>query len=176
MIEVWKDIPGYEGAYQVSNFGRIRSLDRTIEQLSRYGTIIKRKLKGRLLKLSKCSNGYLQVSLGAGNLYRVHQLVAQVFVEGDTTLQVNHKNGNKKDNYADNLEWITCSDNHLHAYRELSRKKHALTRKVRLTKGDQVLRFDSGTAAAKYLNVVAGSIASAATKNHKCNGFEVNYV
>lgn len=147
MSEVWKVIPGYEGLYQASNLGRIRSKDRTIAQVSRYGTPIERKLKGRILKLQN----------------------------GDTTLQVNHKNGIRSDNRSENLEWVTCSENHLHAYREIPRKKHGLTRKVLLINDQQVLQFDSCLDASKFLCVRPGSIASAALRGHKRRGYGAIY-
>lgn len=175
MSEVWKDIPGYEGLYQASNLGRIRSKDRTIAQVSRYGTPMERKLKGRILKLQKGTNGYLFVALGKGNLELVHRLVAMAFVNGDTTLQVNHKNGIRSDNRSENLEWVTCSENHLHAYREIPRKKHGLTRKVLLINDQQVLQFDSCLDASKFLCVRPGSIASAALRGHKCRGYGAIY-
>lgn len=117
MIELWEDIEGYETLYKVSNLGRIKSLNRT--NVNKNG--IKRKLKERVLKLSDGSKGYLIVSLSKNNKIKsctVHSLVANAFViKKSDNLQVNHINGIKSDNRASNLEWVTASDNLLHAHR-----------------------------------------------------------
>jgi hypothetical protein len=173
--ECWKDIPGYEEFYQASNLGRIRSKDRVVVQKSPYGSLMERHLRGQLLRLQTCSNGYLFVQLGKYNIQLVHRLVAMTFIEGDFSLQVNHKNGIRTDNHVSNLEWVTCSENHLHSYRELPRKKHGLTRQVLLVGSQQVIRFDSGLSASKYLHVRPGSVSSAALKGHRCRGWSVIY-
>lgn len=111
--EIWKDIPEYEGMYQVSNFGRIRSVDR-IDNIGR-------KQKGQIIKSLSHDLGYQRVKLSKdGKLknYLVHRLVAQAFLmlKGKAG-EVNHKDGNKQNNHVDNLEWVTRSDNILHAFR-----------------------------------------------------------
>lgn len=174
--EVWRDIPGYEGSYQASSLGRIRSISRTILQMSRYGYLMERNLGGRLLKSQKYPNRYLFVNLGRDNPQLVHRLVAVTFIPGDTDLQINHKNGDRQDNRVENLEWVTCSDNHIHAHRCLPRKEHALTRKVTMEKGSQKLEFNSVVEAANHLGVVPGSISSAVLRHHRCLGYEVTYV
>ena len=111
--EEWRDIPGYEGIYQVSNLGNVRSLDRTLE--CKNGRII--KLKGKLLKQGN-KNGYKFVNLRFGHSVSVHVLVAQAFIgnrpEG---MDICHKNGNKADNRVSNLEYGTRSKNNLDGYR-----------------------------------------------------------
>ena len=108
--EVWKDIKGFEGRYQVSNMGRVRSLDRWSlgERLC--------FIKGMMLKPSLNNYGYLRVSLSDGRSnrkhYEVHRLVALHFVPGyKKGLVVNHKNEVKTDNRAENLEWCTYQYN-----------------------------------------------------------------
>ena len=165
----WRDIPGYEGSYQVSRCGRVHSLDRVITCANRWGGVSDVRRKGKELTPCKTSNGYIQVHLGAEVLCRVHHLVALAFVPGDTSLQVNHKNGKRDDNRAENLEWLTCSDNHLHSYRELSRKKHCKTTPVWVGN----TRYSSLIEAAKALGVSQGSIHSALTRNHRCCGLRV---
>ena len=113
--EIWKDIAGYEGWYQVSNMGRVRSVDRTVYfkdgRRSRF-------YKGKILKL-KYHNGYQMVNLLKNKelfVACVHRLVLETFVppvEGKTWC--NHKNGIKSDNRAENLEWCTPSENNQHA-------------------------------------------------------------
>lgn len=105
--EIWKDIIGYEGLYQVSSLGRVRSLDR-YDSNNHF-------LKGRILKLSANGKGYLKVALnsnGKAKTYSVHRLVLQSFIPNPDNLpQVNHKDENKTNNNVDNLEWCDNSYN-----------------------------------------------------------------
>lgn len=111
MEEIWKDITGFEGRYQVSNMGRVRSLDRLIETEHPYIR------KGEMLNPSmNKGRGYLRVSFSDGHRnythYEVHRLVALHFVPGyKEGLVVNHKNEIKTDNRAENLEWCTYQYN-----------------------------------------------------------------
>ena len=102
-MEIWKDIKDYEGIYQVSNLGNVRSLDR----LDNRG----RKTKGRELKKKKMSNGYEFVQLYKYNKFKncsIHRLVAQAFLPNPSNLpQVNHKDENITNNRVENLEWCT---------------------------------------------------------------------
>lgn len=108
MKEIWKDIKDYEGLYQISNFGRVKSI--------RFG-------KERILKPGTNGKGYLYVGLwknGKVKNFRIHRLVAEAFLEipeelkhlkGTHYLQVNHKDENKQNNNVENLEWCTHSYN-----------------------------------------------------------------
>ena len=102
--EIWKPIKGYEGLYEVSNFGRIRSLDRWCSH--RRGKQLK---KGKILKLLKDTSGYLFVRLCKNNkvkTYLVHRLVAEAFIDNPNNLpQINHKDECKTNNIVSNLEW-----------------------------------------------------------------------
>ena len=117
MNEVWKDIRGYEGLYQVSSLGNVRSLNR----VNTNNRCIKRELKGRILKQSDDGKGYLTVSLSRNNKTvsrTVHSLVASNFIQKTrATTQVNHISGVKNDNRVINLEWVTASENLLHAHK-----------------------------------------------------------
>lgn len=112
--EIWKDIRGFEGRYQVSNMGRVRSLDRDIVTTYR-GTVHARHYKGKILVPRKSSQGYHYVVLADSGVHTreaVHRLVAKAFVDGykDGAI-VNHKNCLKSDNRADNLEWCDYTYN-----------------------------------------------------------------
>lgn len=107
MCEIWKDIVGYEGFYQVSNLGNVRSLDRISP--NSYG--MPRKIKGHPMKLHLNTYGYYDIGLSKGvkhGIYKVHRLVAQAFIPNPNNLpQVNHKDENKMNNTVENLEWCT---------------------------------------------------------------------
>lgn len=110
LVEVWKDIKGYEGLYQVSNLGRVRSLDRHIKRVSKRGAVIYQFHKGRVLSPKTTKSGYLEVQLfdsnSNGKMWRVHRLVAKTFIPcTDSTLEVNHIDENKLNNEVENLEW-----------------------------------------------------------------------
>lgn len=98
--EEWRDIDGYEGMYQVSNYGNVRSVDRTIVRSN--GT--KQRRKGKLLKQGN-KNGYRFVNLCNGHSVSVHVIVAQAFIgKRPNNMDVCHINGNRSDNRASNLD------------------------------------------------------------------------
>lgn len=107
MIEEWKDIPNYEGLYQVSNYGKVISKKRS-------GT------PGRLLKGEIDEDGYIRIALCKNNKikkYKAHRLVMMAFNNTDNPdLQVNHIDGNKKNNKINNLEWCTPAYNTIHSF------------------------------------------------------------
>lgn len=112
MEEVWRDIKGYEGYYQISNFGKVKSLKRIVKYKD--GRTFKYKTK--YLKPTKDTRGYLGVGLNKnGNVkhFRVHRLVAETFLGKPKVrlMSVNHIDGIKTNNILDNLEWVTYSEN-----------------------------------------------------------------
>lgn len=114
-MELWKDIQGFEGLYQVSNMGNVRSFDRVIE-VERNGITMKQHRKGKVLRQLPRKHGYLAVFLyksdGKRTHESVHRLVASAFCERKKeATEVNHKNEIKTDNRAENLEWITHKEN-----------------------------------------------------------------
>lgn len=112
-MEIWEDVIGFEGLYQVSNMGHVKSFHRD-------------KIHGQILKPISHSGGYLWVNLSRdGEQWHkyVHRLVAEAFLgQAPPGYEVNHKNGDKADNRAKNLEWVTHSKNGLHAHRVLGRE------------------------------------------------------
>ena len=105
MIEEWRPVVGYEGLYEVSNTGQVRSLDRFYYRLH----------KGKVLSPTKDRYGYLTVTLncnGKSKTIKIHRLVAQAFLPNPDNLpQVNHKDEVKTNNSVDNLEWCTAKYN-----------------------------------------------------------------
>jgi len=106
--EIWKDIPGFEGFYEISSFGRIKSF--------------KKNRDGEILKLTNKKGHYFSFVLqGKGKerkSARIHRLVAEAFIPNPDNLpEVNHKDGNKQNNMVDNLEWCTSSHNVQHSIR-----------------------------------------------------------
>ncbi len=120
--EIWKSIKDYEGLYEVSNYGRIKSLEKSF--IIYRGGIQKRKQKIKNLQSDKY--GYNTVALSKNSLkktYKVHRLVAISFLEKPDDLDIiNHKNGIKNDNRVENLEWCNNSLNQLHAIENNLRK------------------------------------------------------
>jgi hypothetical protein len=115
MDETWKDIPGYEGYYQASSLGKIRSLDR----VSTHWKGITQIKKGKEISISADIKGYLKISLmksGTRKSFKAHRLIAITFLDNkDNLSDVNHKNLNKADNSVSNLEWCSHKENCEHA-------------------------------------------------------------
>lgn len=148
MTEIWKDVVGYDGLYQVSNLGRIKSY---------YGKNGKITNRTRLLSGKLDKNGYVEVRLckeGKVTYQRVHRLVAMHFLCGDKSLQVNHKDGNKSNNCIDNLEYVTPKENVIHAHKTGLHK--GCVTKVVVNDGLSGMIFDSITDAATFFGVHRG--------------------
>ncbi len=122
--EVWKDIPGYEGAYQVSSLGRVRGMDRMVLSRSKFGKEYSRRMKGRELSPGHVQD-YAYVSLYPGaRTELVHRLVALAFIgpcpEG---MEVRHIDGNPENNCACNLEYGTHKENEADKLRHGTRQQ-----------------------------------------------------
>jgi hypothetical protein len=119
LIEIWKPVNDYEGLYEVSNLGRIRSLDRVEIIATRWGSTTERFHKGKILKPQLDGRGnYLHVTLGRNNTKQVHRLVADAFIPNINNYpQINHKDEDKTNNCVDNLEWCTAQYNNTYGTR-----------------------------------------------------------
>lgn len=179
-IEVWKDISGYEGYYQVSTFGNVRSVDRDI--LRSDGTMLHVPY---VTKSQTVSKGYHSVSLYKDNACRyfhVHRLVLQTFkpVNNMDCLQVNHIDGNRENNNISNLEWVTGSMNIQHGVSEgnvnkRSKEFYALMgkshgQKVRNLVDGKV--FNTMTDAAFYYGLTVSFVSDRCKDNKLVNGFQ----
>lgn len=169
-IEIWKDIPEYEGLYQVSNLGKVKSLERVVR--CGKGTKI---LKERILKSGKNSKNYLSVVLcknGKMKCFTVHKLVCLVFIPNDNPTEkteINHIDENKENNHVSNLEWVTPKENCNYATRnERIGKAHKSKPRPKLHKSiiqldlqNNFIRvWDSATQVEKELNIYATSITA----------------
>lgn len=111
MQEEWRDIPGHEGSYQVSDLGRVRSLSRRVRMVAR-GTEATRIVPGRILRPGRMASGHVSVAVGNGNSRLVHALVLEAFVGVKPDgAECRHLNGEPSDNRLSNLAWGTRSDN-----------------------------------------------------------------
>ncbi len=123
-MENWKDILGFEGRYQVSDLGRVRSLDRYVRLVAK-GVETSRLAKGKILRPGKMKSGHVSVALGKGNSCLVHKLVMEVFKgpcpKGCEVLHLNHV---PNDNRLENLKYGTRSENLKMDYKAGIRKVH----------------------------------------------------
>lgn len=172
--EIWKDIPGYEGKYQVSNLGRVRSLDR-IDDENHFR-------KGQIMK-AKLLRGYARVPLRDGKKqkdYQVHRLVALAFIPNPDNLpQVNHKDQNPGNNCVDNLEWcdakynINYGDRNEKVSKKLKGRKCPWACKPVLSyslDGVFICWFESSSAAGKEVNITPTHITACLKGKQKTAG------
>ena len=161
MNEIWKDVKGYEGLYQVSNLGNVKSLKRVVP----HKMTGSRTIPEKILKLISDGSGYLYVSLskdGKKKNPKVHRLVAESFIPNPDNLpQVNHIDEDKSNNRVDNLEWVTSLDNLNHS--NVIEKGHSSRRKKVIQKsfdGRVIAIYTSITEAVKEIGVGNHSLIS----------------
>lgn len=180
----WVDIAGYENLYQINQFGEIRTLKNS-PKLKKYNL-----LKPQISK----TNGYVYQMLnknGTKKLFRVHRLVASAFLPNPNNLpQVNHKDGNKQNNRADNLEWCEQSYNMKHAYKnklqtpsETQRKAIINTNKLKqkrvcqIKDGEIINTFSGISEASRQTNVPISCISRCCNgKREFANGFQWRFI
>lgn len=166
MKEIWKDIVGYEGLYQASNFGRIK----TVAHWQTYANGNRHFYKERIRAPGVGATGYLSIRLGSrGREAGVHRFVAETFiprVPGKN--DVNHIDGNKANNRADNLEWVDRKENMRHC-RDVLRKKTG-KKKVPVLCVETGESFKSLTEASAAKKVNIGHLSEAINKKRGIAG------
>ena len=173
MNEIWKDIEGYEGKYQVSSFGRVRSVDhqRAVVPTNTVCTV-----KGKIIKPAKIGNGYMGVKLCNGShrsTASVHRLVAKAFVPGYFDgAHVNHIDENKANNRADNLEWVTPSANNLHGSHPVRVAQSKFKQISQYTKDGQFVKtYPSITEACRATGATPSLISRVVGTQYKAKGY-----
>lgn len=174
-VEIWKDIDGYKGLYQISNMGRVRSIYRYKKVLKPLGGVYK--------QVQLCKNKHVKAHL-------IHRLVASAFVPNiELKPCVNHIDGDKLNNCADNLEWMTYSENEIHSYKVLGKKancnrlglygsncyNHRCINQLSMS-GHIIRQFESRGEASRATGISSGNIWLAMNgKRSHAGGFKWSY-
>ena len=163
MSEVWKDIEGYDGAYQVSNLGRVKSVARLTTRPCQYG-VREYRIPEKVLRQRMGTSGYLCVNLhhdGKQVTEMINRLVALHFCKGYADgMTVNHIDEVKTNNRADNLEWLTQKDNNNHGTGIQRRKKHPKAVIQLSLSGEFIREWPSINAAAESVGINPTCIGS----------------
>ena len=166
-MEEWKDVNGYEGYYQVSSFGHVKNVK-----------------TGKILVGDTNNVGYKRVWLytPVKKRFFIHRLVASHFCEGyQEGFVVNHKDGNKLNNSFENLEWVTHSENDLHAYKLNLRSPNPCQFKHKivvydLNTGTTIKVYENVEDCCKDLNVARANVYNCCNgKQHSCRGYGLRY-
>ena len=182
--ENWKPVKGFEGIYEVSDLGRVRSIDRIV--VHKTGRAV--PVKGRIMKTGLHYKGYVRLMLSNGgdreHSYFVHRLVAEAFVPNPGNLpEVNHKDENKANNRADNLEWCTHRANSQHGSRgarisawHLQNSPKRVPINQLTMDGQYIQTFPSQAEAARQVHGSQGTISSVIGRKKKsAYGFKWEY-
>lgn len=171
--EIWKDIKGYEGIYQVSNKGRVKGLERDI--ICKNG--VKRHIEERIIKGSICK-GYLRVKLEDRMVY-VHRIVAEAFIpNSENKPEVNHKDEVKTNNCVENLEWMTRKENNNYGTRSERSAKSRSKPVTQYSKDGKFIKVWSSTNEVERQLGFAHNSISLVTRGIRktCGGFVWKYV
>lgn len=172
-MEIWKDIEYYEGYYQISNKGRVKSVDRYVNSPQCGGEQL---VKGKIRKLKVNKYGYLSVNLSKKHILEtkiIHRLVLTAFVPNPENKPTgNHKDGVKTNNFVENLEWATAKENTQHAYKIGLVTMDRLKKKVVMLSLDNtpLLWFDSITEASKETKISNSTISLCCWGKSKTSG------
>lgn len=174
MNEIWKDIKDYEGLYQVSNLGRVKSLER----LTTWQDRGRRIMPQRIMSLEVTRQGYLRIMLakeGTRTRFQVHRLVAAAFIQNPNNLPfINHKDEEKANNVVENLEWCTSQYNNTYNDRAIKanewRRRKIIQYKLN---GEYVATWESISKAARETKTNASNICECVNgnRNKTRNGF-----
>ncbi len=176
--EIWKEIPGYEGSFEVSNLGNFRSMDRQVP--SRWGGT--RFYPGKPLKVEVMQDGYKRIVLmkdAKKKRYMCHRLVAETFIPNlDDKPFVNHIDGNRGNNCVENLEWCTQTENEQHSVNVLGKtmKGKTTSKPVKCIELDKT--FTSMRQAVEFLGNRACNegIKKAIVANRKYHGYTFIFI
>jgi hypothetical protein len=181
--EIWKDIPGYEGYYRASSFGRVIGLEREVPRPIKG---MKFTIPGRIISTKKNKKGYWCITLCKNNKRyhtRIHRLVALAWVPNPHNLpEVNHEDGDKDNNRPGNLGWTTRKGNMEHAKNNdllntRTNERHELSKRVRQSdlNGDLVKEWPSVNETGRN-GFVFGSVAKACRESRIYKNFRWQYV
>lgn len=165
MEEIWKEVPGFEGLYQVSNYGQIRSTPR-------------RGTAGGIMKGHIDKKGYINITLrkdGTQYTQKLHRLIAITFIPNPNNYpEVNHKDENKQNNRVDNLEWCTTSYNHEYGTRTV-RASTRCGKPIRCV--ETGIEYQGAKWASKEMGIDSSGITKALKNpNRTCGGYHWQYV
>lgn len=168
--EIWKPVVGYEGYYEVSNLGRVRSIDRTI--VDKKG--MTKKLHGHMRMQQKQRNGYYSLILTRGGKSKrllVHRLVGTAFVPNPNNLpEINHKDETRDNNRADNLEWCDRSYNNVYGERLKKQIKRQSKPVKQMLNGDVIAVYPSAMEASRKTGITQGGISGCCRGELKTSG------
>lgn len=176
MQEEWKDVVGFEGLYQISNLGRVKSLPKLVER-GKWGSFV---IPERILhpNLNKY-RGYMEIGLGTKlsgyKRCKIHRLVAEAFIPNPDNLPcINHKDENKINNRVDNLEWCTYYYN-LHYGTNIDRMSKTQSVPVIAYNDTEELYFEGQKEASRQLGIDQGNIGHSLKGHYKCGGYYWKY-
>lgn len=173
MAAVWKKVPGYDGRYEASIFGMVRSINRTVYKGRK---MVPTKVRGQLLSPYIGTDEYLRVDMyqnGIRRHERLHSIIAKTFIPNPENKEtVNHIDENKYNNTVKNLEWMTNEENVNYGTRIQRVKEKYGTQVIRISPANQVERFATLHEAEEKTGILRQSIAYAIRNKTKLKGYE----